>query len=108
MSFVKNIWHKFLRPIVGWGLIVVGFILAPTPVPIGIMMIIIGIFILGTNNPWVKWLFTHLKRLLQRGTQSPTPIIQSLCTKFLDFLVLVDKEVETKAQQEKDHNHKDT
>lgn len=99
---LKSTWFKFIRPVVGLVLIGVGFFTAPTPLPIGIPLIIFGIIILGKNDPRVQWLFVQVKRLLNRGARSPFSMIKSISCKFLTLMRQIEQGVQEKTPQDKD------
>ena len=68
---VLRIAFKFLVTIFAIFLIIVGLVVTPTPVPFGIIFVIIGLFLLAAVSPdimrWLRrrwrWLDRQLKKL---------------------------------------------
>jgi hypothetical protein len=72
-----TIWTAF-RLISGWICILVGLVLFPLPLPLGLPLIILGILLVGTRNIMLRWLRVHMKILLRRWAALSTPIIGPL------------------------------
>jgi hypothetical protein len=64
-----------LRGIIGWPLIIIGAIITPLPIPIGLILITIGVLIVGTRSRGVRLAFAYFNLMLRRWARMQTPII---------------------------------
>lgn len=64
-NLLVGIWF-FLRPILGWFLIVVGLIGMPMPIVNGLIFLVIGLALVGPRNRVIRWSRVHIKLLLER------------------------------------------
>ncbi len=70
----QTVWTMF-RLIFGWLCILVGLVLFPLPLPLGLPLIILGILLVGTRNIMLRWLRVHMKIGLRRWAALSTPVI---------------------------------
>ncbi len=66
---------QWLRAIIGWPLLIVGVIMTPLPIPIGIPMIVVATFLIGTRSRFIRLSLVTIKRLLRRWARIQTPVI---------------------------------
>ena len=69
LELIRNLligfWF-FLRPVLGWFLIVVGLIGMPMPIVNGLIFLVIGLALVGPRNRVIRWSRVHIKLLLER------------------------------------------
>ncbi len=64
-----------VRQVLGWCCIIVGFPLFMLPIPVGLPIILVGVFLVGTRNWVMRWLRVHMRIGLRRWARASTPII---------------------------------
>lgn len=68
----------FLKPLLGWVLIIVGLIGMPMPVVNGLIFLVIGLALVGPRNRLIRWSRVQIKLLLDWWAARKTPLIGSL------------------------------
>ncbi len=76
---------NFIRAVLGWFLIVVGIIITPLPIPLGIVIIIMGIAVLGPHSRPLRVLFYHGRRRVRYLARTGPPFIQRMAHAVLEF-----------------------
>lgn len=71
---------NLIRGILGWFLIVIGIIITPLPIPLGIVIIIMGIAVLGPRSRRLRLLFYHARRGLRHLARTAPPFIRRIAT----------------------------
>lgn len=69
----RTLW-KATRLLAGWLLIVVGLVLFPLPIPVGLPLIIVGVLVVGRRDRLLRWLRVNLKLKLRFWATLSTPI----------------------------------
>ncbi len=64
-----------VRQGMGWVCLVLGLLIFPLPIPLGLPLIVLSIVLIGRRNPIIRWLRVHFKLLLRRWAALQTPII---------------------------------
>jgi len=68
----RVIWDR-VRPVVGWGFILLGIAGLFLPVLQGILFLAIGVKLVGRRSRALRWILVHLKLLLRRWAALRTP-----------------------------------
>jgi hypothetical protein len=64
-----------IRTVIGWSVIVVGLILLPLPIPLGLILLIIGAWIVGPRSRPIRLAVVGTKRGLRRWARVRVPYI---------------------------------
>jgi hypothetical protein len=64
---------RVVRPLLGWGFIILGVVGLVLPVLQGMLFLAIGFGLVGRRNPLLRWLRVHFKLLLRRMATLPYP-----------------------------------
>ncbi|MCF8482249.1 MAG: hypothetical protein K9H25_17630 [Rhodospirillum sp.] len=79
--------HRSVRRIVGWGLILLGMILAPTPLPLGLLLMAVGLYMVArdsaTARRMIRWIRRHIP-ILDRGLEGLHPRVGKDMKAFID------------------------
>ncbi len=73
-QIVSMVW-SFLRQLTGWVLIVVGMVMAPLPIPVGLPMIAIGVVMVGRRNRVMRWIRVHIRLAIREWAAQDRPIL---------------------------------
>ena len=76
---------NLVRAVLGWFLIVIGIIITPLPIPLGIVIIIMGIAVLGPRSHKLRVLFYHVRRGLRHLARTAPPFIRRIAHTILEF-----------------------
>ncbi len=76
---------NLIRGLLGWFLIVIGVIITPLPIPLGIVIIIMGIAVLGPRSRRLRLLFYHARRSLRHLARTAPPFIRQIAHIMLEF-----------------------
>jgi hypothetical protein len=88
MQLLNNVWQRCLdacrgmnlsvqgiRSILGWPVIVLGLILLPLPIPLGLILLIIGAWIVGPRSRPIRMAIVVTKRGLRHWARVRVPYI---------------------------------
>lgn len=62
---------RVVRPVLGWGFIILGIVGLVLPVLQGMIFLAIGFGLVGRRNPLLRWLRVHFKLMLKRMAALP-------------------------------------
>jgi hypothetical protein len=74
-----------LRVTLGWICIVSGLILLPLPIPLGLILLVIGTLLVGTRSRILRVAFVHVKLFLRRWARLKMPVVGSVGRKLLQI-----------------------
>jgi hypothetical protein len=66
---------RTVRVIIGWPVLVMGILITPLPIPIGLMMVALGTVLIGTRTWVIRWAFVNMRLLLRRWSQIQQPVV---------------------------------
>ncbi len=86
----RRLWvrtHRSLRLVIGWLLVILGAILTPTPVPIGLILLALGLYLVAKESMAMRravcWLRRRVPRL-SRGMNDLKPRVGRGLRHFID------------------------
>jgi hypothetical protein len=77
---MRQLWHTLLqgaRLWLGWFCIILGLILLPLPIPLGLILLVIGTMLIGPRTRIVRLAIVRIKLLLRRWARLKLPFIAS-------------------------------
>jgi hypothetical protein len=81
VTWLQRLWEAVLplgRLVLGWTCIIVGAVMAVSPVPFGFVVVIGGVALLGARNRALRQVRVSWKLLLRRWATSPRPALRSV------------------------------
>jgi hypothetical protein len=75
---MRQAWHTLLqgaRLWLGWFCIILGLILLPLPIPLGLILLVIGTMLVGPRTRIVRLAIVRIKLLLRRWARLRLPLI---------------------------------
>jgi hypothetical protein len=95
---------RFLRTTLGWMCIVAGLILLPLPIPLGIVLLVIGTLLVGTRTRILRVAFVSIKLFLRRWARSKIPLVGSIGQK----LLRVQRQLSNQFRKQRRHTTRQT
>lgn len=77
---MQQMWERLLRGTrlwLGWFCIILGLILLPLPIPLGLILLVIGTMLIGPRTRIVRLAIVHIKLLLRRWARLKPSFIAS-------------------------------
>lgn len=86
-----------LRRVSGWTCIVLGLILLPLPIPLGIILLVLGAWMVGTRSRTIRLATIQTRLLIRRMARSRLPLVKPAGLKLLE----VEQQVRRQYRQQK-------
>jgi hypothetical protein len=67
--------RRWFRTALGWVVIAVGLVLLPLPIPLGLILLIIGAWLIGTRSRAVRLTTVYTRLFLRRWARLPIPYV---------------------------------
>lgn len=82
-STTTHFFRVTARGTAGWSCIVVGLILTPLPLPLGLPLTVAGVILVGPNNPYIRRARFYLKSSLRKMSRRHIPALSQLAQNVL-------------------------